>query len=171
MRMSGAGVGCRVSVMSGVGGRLRTLLAPLMTLFLHCPGTVLALPWPSLGLDTSVYALVHTGAVRVSRVDHGTTLHPGYTCTRRSRTGVPTYHVCRASGQGGAVGLTLGCTHGQTGRAGHLPQYPHPILPADRYTRRRTLCHPAQCHNGQSVPQHPALVYLYWRSLPGANQA
>ena len=47
--------------------------------FWYCSGPVPALVWPGRALtDTSVYALVHHGRVRVFRVDPATT-HPGYT--------------------------------------------------------------------------------------------
>ena len=103
------------------GGGLRVSLWHCPGLFRHCsctvPGTV---PAPALhgpyGLNTSAYALVDTGVVRAP----GTVpcpVHPGYTTPAPALSHpVTCTSVPYAGAAGWAVGLTLGCTSGQTCR-------------------------------------------------------
>ena len=147
--------GGRVSVMA----LFCTVLAP----FWHCSGhrswhrSCPSLAWP-YGLEYSVYALVPPWCPRAFRAHPGA-MHPGYTLAPVPRRQWQQHGRRSAPGQpAGRVGLTPGCTPGQTGPARHLALYAAPHNPADRYPRTRTLCHPEQGHNGNRVNKYPALV-------------
>lgn len=146
----GRGYGCRVVGLTDVGYRVVGLWARLWHGSGTVPGTVLApfLPLPALAMAVRPLRICTRPHRAHARTWAPPCTHPapGYTGRHPSMVNVP---VDTSPAARHLVGLTLGCTSGQTSRACHLARYPHPVLPADRVPTARTLCHSAPGHNGQ----------------------
>ena len=124
-------VGCWVS---GGGCRLwhcsDTALALFLAPLLYNSWPAPALAWP---VRHPVYALVDTGQVRAPRTDPGTLAPWVHHPAPPRRRAAPHGHSTARGQSREAVGLTPGCTRGQTGPSYSLARYLARILPADRY--------------------------------------